>query len=170
MISYACYAVAYFSVGRSVLVSTAKNIAKGRIFDENFLMTIASVGAVLLGDYAEGVAVMLLYQLGEWLQAVAVGSSRRSVTDLMALKSESANLVKTGENGEEETEIVAPEKLKVGDVVLVRAGEKIPCDGVVVSEKAALDTKSLTGEAEIRTLKTGEEALSGCINACTDCP
>ena len=165
VISYACYAVAYFSVGRSVLVSTAKNIAKGRIFDENFLMTIASVGAVLLGDYAEGVAVMLLYQLGEWLQAVAVGSSRRSVTDLMALKSESANLVKTGENGEEETEIVAPEKLKVGDVVLVRAGEKIPCDGVVVSEKAALDTKSLTGEAEIRTLKTGEEALSGCINA-----
>lgn len=98
-------------------------------------MTIASVGAVLLGDYAEGVAVMLLYQLGEWLQAVAVGSSRRSVTDLMALKSESANLVKTGENGEEETEIVAPEKLKVGDVVLVRAAEKIPCDAMSSAKK-----------------------------------
>ena len=166
VISYGCYAVAYFSVGWSVLVSTAKNIAKGRVFDENFLMTIASVGAVLLGDYAEGVAVMLLYQLGEWLQAVAVGSSRRSVTDLMALKSESAHRVKAaGENGEEEIEIVAPEKLKIGDVVVVRAGEKIPCDGVIVSEKAALDTKSLTGEAAIRTLHEGEEALSGCINA-----
>ena len=166
VISYACYAIAYFSVGYPVLVSTAKNVAKGRVFDENFLMTIASVGAVLLGDYAEGVAVMFLYQLGEWLQAVAVGSSRRSVTDLMALKSESANRVKAvSENGEEEIETVAPEKLKIGDVVMVRAGEKIPCDGVIVSEKASLDTKSLTGEAEIRTLHAGEEALSGCINA-----
>lgn len=91
-----------------MLVSTVKNVAKGRVFDENFLMTIASVGAVILGDYAESVAVMLLYQIGEWLQAVAVGSSRRSVTDLMALKSESANLIKeTEKDGAETEEIVS---------------------------------------------------------------
>lgn len=168
VLSYVCYAIAYLSVGFPVLVSTAKNIAKGRVFDENFLMTIASIGAVILGDYAEGVAVMLLYQTGELLQAIAVGSSRRSVSDLMALKSESANLIKTiqTEDGEkEEITAVAPEKLQIGDIVLVRAGEKVPCDGVLIGVTASLDTKSLTGEAEYRTIKEGEEVLSGFINA-----
>lgn len=168
ILSYVCYAIAYLSVGYPVLVSTVKNVAKGRVFDENFLMTIASVGAVILGDYAEGVAVMLLYQIGEWLQAVAVGSSRRSVTDLMALKSESANLIKeTEKDGAKTEEIVSvvPEKLKAGDIVLVRAGEKVPCDGVLIGASASLDTKSLTGEAEYRSVSEGEEILSGCINA-----
>lgn len=165
---YICYAVAYFSVGFSVLVSTAKNVAKGRVFDENFLMTVASIGAAALGDFAEGVAVMLLYQIGEWLQAVAVGSSRRSVSDLMALKSDSANLVKSVEKDgmiTEEILSVAPETLQIGDVLTVRAGEKIPCDGVLIASAATLDAKSLTGEAEYRTLKEGDEVLSGCINA-----
>ncbi|MGN1061590.1 MAG: heavy metal translocating P-type ATPase [Candidatus Scatosoma sp.] len=178
VLSYVCYAAAYLASGWRVLLSTAKNIVKGRVFDENFLMTIASVGAVILGDYAEGVAVMLLYTLGEWLQAVAVGSSRRSVTDLMALKSESANLIKknnglTAEQAEEaeeaeEAEVVItvpPEQLREGDEVLVRAGEKIPCDGVLLSASASVDTKSLTGEAAYREVKTGDELLSGYINA-----
>lgn len=167
-LSYLFYATAYVISGWRVLSATAKNIVKGRIFDENFLMTIASVGAVILGDFAEGVAVMLLYTLGEWLQAVAVGSSRRNVADLMALKSESANLIqKSGSavTDPEKTVSVPPERLSVGDEVIVRAGEKIPCDGVLVSPAASIDTKSLTGEAEYRALKSGDELLSGCINA-----
>ena len=172
ILSYVCYAAAYLVSGWRVLLYTAKNIVKGRVFDENFLMTIASVGAVLLGDYAEGVAVMLLYTLGEWLQAVAVGSSRRSVTDLMALKSESANLIKkndalSAEGAEQSEEVVCvpPEQLREGDEVVVRAGEKIPCDGVLLSVSASVDTKSLTGEAAYREAKAGDELLSGCINA-----
>ncbi|MGN1053400.1 MAG: heavy metal translocating P-type ATPase [Candidatus Scatosoma sp.] len=172
VLSYVCYAAAYLASGWRVLLSTAKNIVKGRVFDENFLMTIASVGAVLLGDYAEGVAVMLLYTLGEWLQAVAVGSSRRSVTDLMALKSESANLIKKtdgvsaeGAESAEKAVSVPPEQLREGDEIIVRAGEKIPCDGVLLSASASVDTKSLTGEAAYREVKTGDELLSGYINA-----
>ncbi len=157
---YICYALAYFSVGYPVLLSTARNIAKGRVFDENFLMTVASIGAVIIGETSEGVVVMLLYQLGELLQSIAVGSSRRSVAKLMDLKSETATLLI---NGEQKT--VKPEELKIGDILLVKAGEKIPVDGVLRSEFATLDTKSLTGEAELRSVKKGEELLSGCINA-----
>ena len=157
--SYVCYGIAYFSVGYPVLFSTAKNICKGKIFDENFLMTIASVGAVLLGEYFEGVAVMLLYQIGETLQGMAVASSRRSVSALMELKSEWATVFK----GREQKK-VTPEEICVGDILFVKAGEKVPVDGVLIDAKASLDTKSLTGESEIRMAKTGEELLSGCIN------
>ncbi|MBQ7369408.1 MAG: cadmium-translocating P-type ATPase [Clostridia bacterium] len=159
VISYCLYAVAYFVVGYPVLISTFKNCAKGKIFDENFLMTIASVGAVCLGQYDEGVAVMLLYQTGEWLQGLAVGASRNSVAELMALKSERAYVLR-GESYEE----VAPETLRIGDTVLIKAGEKVPVDGTLLTENATLDTKSLTGESEPRALKKGEEVLSGCIN------
>ena len=168
VLSYVFYAAAFIISGFRVLLSTAKNISKGRVFDENFLMTVASVGAMILGDVAEGAAVMVLYTLGEWLQGVAVGSSRRNVADLMALKSETANLIQNngaGENKTESTVCVPPERLCVGDEVLVRAGEKIPCDGVLISTAASLDTKSLTGEAEYRAAKQGDELLSGCINA-----
>ena len=157
---YILYAIAYFSVGYPVLISTAKNIAKGRVFDENFLMTAASIGAIVIGETSESVLVMLLYQLGELLQSMAVGSSRRSVTELMALKSESATLLIDGEQ-----KTVKPEEVQVGDILVVKAGEKLPVDGVLLSESAILDTKSLTGEAEPRAFKKGDEILSGCINA-----
>lgn len=159
-IIYVAFAAAYLTVGYPVLISTAKNVARGKIFDENFLMTVASIGAVCLGEYGEGVAVMLLYQTGELLQAIAVGSSRRSVAELMELKSEEATLI---ENGAQRK--VKPEELKIGDVVLVKAGEKVPADGILKSEFAALDAKSLTGEAALKEVTAGESVLSGCINA-----
>lgn len=158
--AYTLYAIAYLSVGYPVLLSTCKNVAKGRIFDENFLMTIASIGAAVLGEFGEAVLVMLLYQLGELLQSIAVGSSRSSVAELMELKSEHATVLADGRQ-----QVVSPEALKVGDTVLVKAGEKVPADGMLLSETATLDTKSLTGEAELKQAKTGEEILSGCINA-----
>ncbi len=158
--SYVLYGAAYIIVGYPVLLSTFKNLCRGRIFDENFLMTVASLGAVALGEIGEGVSVMLLYQLGELLQSIAVGSSRRSVAALMELKSESAVLLRDGAQIE-----VPPEQLKVGDVVLVKAGEKTPADGMLLSERATLDRKSLTGEAELVEAVVGEEILSGSINA-----
>lgn len=157
---YVLYALAYLSVGYPVLISTAKNLVKGRVFDENFLMTVASVGAIALGEFGEGVLVMLLYQLGELLQSIAVGSSRNSVAELMELKSEYATVVVDGVQRP-----VPPEELSVGDVVLVKAGERVPADGILLSEIAALDVKSLTGEADLRMCKTGDELLSGSINA-----
>ena len=157
---YMLYALAYLAVGYPVLLSTAKNLAKGRVFDENFLMTVASIGAIVIGETSEGVLVMLLYQLGELLQSIAVGSSRQSVAKLMELKSETATLLVGGVQ-----KTVTPEELQVGDILLVKAGEKTPVDGVLLSENAVLDTKSLTGEAEPRTVQKGDELLSGCINA-----
>ena len=159
IIRYIAYALAYISVGYPVIISTVKNISKGRIFDENFLMTVASIGAVCLGEVGEAVLVMLLYQIGELLQSIAVGSSRRSLKKLMELKSETATLLV---NGEQKT--VKPDCLKEGDIIIVKAGEKIPVDGMLLSEEALLDTKSLTGESEYKTVKKGEEMLSGCIN------
>ena len=157
---YIAYGLAYLAVGYPVWIATAKNLAKGRIFDENFLMALASVGAMALGEFGESVLVMLLYQLGELLQSIAVGSSRRSVTELMALKSTWATVVKDGEQRR-----VTPEELAVGDTVIVKAGERVPADGVLLSESAILDVKSLTGEAELCACKAGDEILSGSINA-----
>ena len=160
ILTYVSYAIAYFSVGYPVLVSTAKNVIKGRIFDENFLMTVASCGAVCLGEYGEGVAVMLLYQIGELLQSIAVGSSRRNIAALVELKSEWATRLLDGKQ-----EQVRPEELIVGDVCQVKTGEKVPTDGVLLSESASIDTKSLTGEPLPREMKKGDELLSGTINA-----
>lgn len=154
------YALSYLIAGLPVLISTGKNLVKGKIFDENFLMTVASVGALALGQFAEGVAVMLLYQIGEFLQSLAVGSSRRSVAALMDMRSETATLLRKGGQVR-----VPPEELRAGDVVLVKAGEKIPADGVVAAGETSLDMKSLTGEAGLRFVKKGDEVLSGCINA-----
>lgn len=159
ILAYVLYAVAYITVGYPVLRATAKNLIKGRIFDENFLMTVASIGAVALGEYSEGVLVMLLYQLGELLQLIAVGSSRQSVVKLMELKSERATVLRGGEQIQ-----LKPEEVQVGDRLLVKAGERVPTDGKLLSEKALLDTKSLTGEAELKQVACGEEILSGCIN------
>ncbi len=163
-VTYALYGVAFAAAGYIVLWNTVRNILKGRIFDENFLMTIASVGAVVLGvttgdGLFEGVAVMLLYRIGELLQSVAVGSSRRSITRLMDLKSETATLLKDGGQV-----IVAPESLVAGDKILIKAGEKVPVDCRILSGETALDMKSLNGEAMPREVKAGDEVLSGSIN------
>jgi Cd2+/Zn2+-exporting ATPase len=158
--SYVFFGLAYLTVGYPVLISTVKNISKGKIFDENFLMTAASIGAFALLQLSEAVEVMWLYQLGELLQSIAVGASRKSITSLMDLRSESANLLKDGKQI-----VVKPEELKIGDLILVKAGEKIPVDGVVVEGATSLDTKSLTGESALREVAAGSEVLSGCINA-----
>ena len=162
--TYIFFGIAYISVGYKVLWLTAKNIIKGKIFDENFLMTIASVGAILLGifegeGFAEGVAVMLLYQIGELLQAAAVGSSRGSIAALMNLKSETANLLSG-----EEVLTVSPEQLKIGDKILIKAGEKVPVDCVVYEGASSLDMKSLNGEPLPRDVAEGDSVLSGSIN------
>ena len=164
IISYPLFAVSYLSVGWEVLVNTAKNISKGRIFDENFLMTIASVAAIVLGVVSgdgiyEGVAVMLLYQVGELLQSIAVGSSRNSITKLMDLKSESATLLKDGSQI-----VVKPEDLLEGDIILIKAGEKVPVDGVIVRGETSLDMRSLNGESLPLEAREGQEILSGAIN------
>jgi Cd2+/Zn2+-exporting ATPase len=160
IVGVAFYAAAYLIVGYPILRSTVKNITKGKIFDENFLMTVASIGAAFLGEYSEAVLVMLLYQIGETLQTAAVQNSRRSVTELMQLKSESATVFR----GKEQLN-VQPEEIKIGDILMVKSGEKVPVDGVLIDRTATLDTKSLTGESQPREVKTGEQLLSGCINS-----
>lgn len=159
LLQYTFYVASYITVGYPVLIATVKNVVKGKIFDENFLMTVASIGAFCIGEISEGVAVMLLYQIGETLQSLAVRSSRSSVAELMDLKSEWAN-VRQGE----EWKKVKPEEIKIGDVLFVKAGEKVPVDGVLLSKTASLDTKSLTGEAELKTSKTGDNLLSGSVS------
>ena len=164
IITYVLYGLSYLTVGHPVLINTVKNIAKGKIFDENFLMAIASIGAILLGIFAgdgfvEGVAVMLLYQLGELLQGIAVGSSRNSISSLMDLKSDTATRV---EGGVQRT--VSPEELRAGDTIIIKAGEKVPVDCRVISGESALDMKSLNGESLPRDIKAGDEMLSGSIN------
>lgn len=164
IVSYCAFGVAYIAVGYKVLWLTAKNIIKGKVFDENFLMTLASIGAILLGifagdGFAEGVAVMLLYQIGELMQSLAVGSSRNSISALMDLKSESATV---SENGVQR--VVSPEELKVGDIIVIKAGEKVPVDCKIVKGATSLDMKSLNGEPIPRDVKEGDEILSGSIN------
>ncbi len=158
--TYLTYAAAYVCVGYPVLERTAKNLIKGRIFDEHFLMTVASVGAAIIGEYSESVLVMLLYQIGETLQERAVNASRRSLGALMELKSERATVFR----GREQI-VLSPEEIAVGDIVLIKAGEKVPVDGVLIDKNATLDNKALTGEAELRGVRCGEELLSGSINA-----
>ena len=158
------YAVAFAFSGYIVLWNTARNVAKGKIFDENFLMAVASVGAIGLGittgdGLFEGVAVMLLYRIGELLQSIAVGASRRSISDLMDLKSDTATLI----DGDRQV-VVSPESLKIGDKILVKAGEKIPVDCVIAEGASSLDMKSLNGEAVPRDVGVGDEVLSGAIN------
>lgn len=164
VLDYCLYGAAFIAVGYPVLWNTGKNLAKGKVFDENFLMSIAAIGAIVLGVFTgdglmEGVAVMLLYQIGELLQGIAVGSSRKSISDLMDLKSETATLIKDGEQL-----VVAPEDLKEGDVILIKAGEKVPVDCKVIKGATSLDMKSLNGEAVPREVEEGDEILSGAIN------
>lgn len=159
-ISLCGYLAAYVAVAYPIWITTVKNISKGNVFDENFLMTVASVGAMCLGEFAESVAVMWLYQLGETLQAMAVGSSRRSITNLMDLKAEYATKIVKGEQVS-----ISAKDVQKGDILLVKAGEKVPVNGCLLSATAALDTKSLTGEPQIKTITIGGELLSGYVNA-----
>ena len=150
---------AYLISGYDVLLTALRNICRGRVFDENFLMAVASLGAMLVGESAEGVMVMLLYQLGEYLQHRAVNKSRTNIAALMDVRPETATLL---EDGKPVT--VKPEDVPVGACILVRPGEKIPLDGVIEEGASALDTAALTGESMPRDVAVGDSVLSGCVN------
>ena len=153
------FLVSYILVGGDVVYKALRNMTKGRIFDENFLMTVATVGAIAIGDSSEAVGVMLFYKVGEYLQELAVGKSRKSISDLMQIKPDVANL-KVGNS----IKVVDPEEVEIGDFIIVKPGEKVPLDGVVIDGNSMVDTSALTGESVLRTVKSGDELLSGFIN------
>ena len=150
---------AYALIGWDILWRAAVNIRHGRVFDENFLMAIATVGALALSDYSEGVAVMLLYQIGEWFQTYAVQRSRRSISSLMDIRPDTARVLRGG--AEEE---VFPDEVEVGETIIVRPGERVPLDGTITKGDGLLDTSALTGESMPREAHAGDEIISGCIN------
>lgn len=162
---FGLYFAAYLIIGYDILIKAAKGIKNGQIFDENFLMAIATVGAFALavyersGDYTEAVAVMLFYQVGEWFQSYAVGKSRRNISDLMDIRPDYANIEVGGK-----LEKVDPGEVEIGSVIVVQPGEKVPIDGVVVEGESSLNTSALTGESLPRDVKVGDEIVSGCIN------
>ena len=160
IISFGLFIAAYIIVGKDVLLKAFSNIKRGKVFDENFLMTIATVGAVIIGEYPEAVGVMLFYMVGEFLQSLAVNKSRKSISDMMNIRPDYANLVK--EDGSVET--VDPYDVEVGSYIQIKAGEIIPLDGIVVSGKAMLDTSALTGESVPRSANAGDQVYSGSIN------
>ncbi len=149
----------YTLIGWDVLYRAASNILHGRVFDEHFLMSVATVGAMILGEYSEGVAVMLFYQVGEWFQSYAVNQSRRSISDLMDIRPDYANVIRNGR-----AEEVFPDEVEVGESILVKPGERIPLDGIILEGTSSLDTSALTGESRPRTVMQGSEVISGCIN------
>ena len=153
------YAVAYVVSGFVVIKKSLRNIRNGDIFDENFLMMIATFGAIALGEYSEAVAVMLFFQIGEFFQSYAVNQSRKSIASLMDIRPDYANVYENGV-----LKKVSPEVVKIGDVIVVQTGERIPLDGVVIKGQSSLDTKALTGESLPRDVSTGDEVVSGCIN------
>ena len=150
----------YLVIGYDVLRKAVLGIVHGEVFDENFLMAIATVGAMAVGEYREGVAVMLFYQVGELFQSYAVGKSRRSIAALMDIRPDSANL----EGADGSVTAVDPEAVPVGAVIVVRPGEKIPLDGVVLSGRSTLNTSALTGESRPRTARPGDAVISGSVN------
>ena len=155
----AVFLVSYLVIGGDVLLSAFKNILNGQVFDENFLMAIATVGAFAIGEYPEGVAVMLFYQLGELFQGIAVNNSRKSIVSLMDIRPDYAN-IKVGEGIKK----VSPEEIKVGEIIVVKPGEKVPLDGKIVKGASTFDTSALTGESLPREAKAGDDVLSGFIN------
>lgn len=153
------FLISYFIVGFKVLKEAAQNIFKGEIFDENFLMSVATIGALIISEFPEAVAVMLLYQIGEFFQGVATEKSKKSITDLMNIKPDTATVLVDGKEAE-----MLPEKVQIGAEILVKPGEKIPLDGVVIEGDSFIDTKALTGESVPRAVKVSSEVLSGSIN------
>ena len=153
------FIISYLIVGYDIILKALRNIIRGKVFDENFLMTIATIGAFFIGEFPEAVAVMLFYQVGELFQNYAVDKSRKSVSELMDIRPDYANLYQN-----KKTERVDPNKVKVGDIILIKPGEKIPLDGIVVEGNSLLNTLALTGESMPRSVTEGNEVLSGCIN------
>lgn len=155
----ALFIISYIIVGGDVVKRAVKNIFKGQVFDENFLMSIATIGAFFIGEYPEGVAVMLFYQVGELFQSYAVGKSRKSIASLMDIRPDYAN-VKKGDGLVK----VDPDEVQIGDIIVIKAGEKIPLDGKVIEGSSMIDTSALTGESVPREVEVGSDILSGCIN------
>ena len=153
------FIISYLVVGFEILKKAVRNIFRGKVFDENFLMAVATIGAFAIGEFPEAVAVMLFYQVGELFQSYAVDKSRKSIASLMDIRPDYANIEKDGK-----IEKVDPDEVKIGDIIIVKTGEKIPLDGVVVEGASSLDTMALTGESVPRVVKTEDEVLSGCIN------
>ena len=153
------FIVSYLIVGFEILRKAVRNIFRGKIFGENFLMSIATLGAFAIGKFPEAVAVMLFYQVGELFQDYAVDKSRKSIASLMDIRPDYANIIRDGKE-----EKVDPSEVKIGDTIIIKPGEKVPLDGVVIDGKTTLDTKALTGESVPREVQEGEQVLSGCIN------
>ncbi len=151
--------ISYLIAGYDILIKALKNIIKGKVFDENFLMGIATLGAIGIKEYPEAVMVMVLYQIGEYLQDKAVEKSQNSITELMDIRPDYANIEKNGDLTK-----ISPYEVKIGDTIIVKTGEKIPLDGIIIDGSATLDTSALTGESRPREVKIGDEAISGCIN------
>lgn len=158
-LEFALYMIPYFVIGYDILRKAFLGIKNKQVFDENFLMAVATVGAIALGDYTEGVAVMLFYQIGELFQSYAVGKSRRNISELMDIRPDYANIEVDGELRQ-----VDPDEVEIGTVIVVAPGEKVPIDGVVTEGESSLNTSALTGESVPREVKAGDEIISGCIN------
>lgn len=163
-VRFALYLADYFIIGHDILRKAIKGIRNHRVFDENFLMAVATVGAMVLavssdGDYFEAIAVMLFYQVGEWFQGYAVGKSRRNISELMDIRPDYANIEKDGK-----LEQVDPDEVEIGSVIIVQPGEKVPIDGIIIEGNTTLNTSALTGESLPRDAKAGDEIISGCIN------
>ena len=155
----ALYMVPYLVIGYDILKKAWKGILNKQVFDENFLMAVATIGAIALGDYKEGVAVMLFYQIGELFQSYAVGKSRRNISELMDIRPDYANVEVDGS-----LEQVDPDEVEIGTIIVVQPGEKVPIDGIVTEGNSTLNTSALTGESVPRDISVGEEVISGCIN------
>ena len=153
------FVISYLIVGLEILKKAIRNILRGKVFDENFLMSVATIGAFAIGEYPEAVAVMLFYQIGELFQSYAVDKSRKSIASLMDIRPDYANVYREGN-----IETVNPEEVKIGETIVIKPGEKIPLDGKIIEGKTTLDTKALTGESLPREVSEGDEVLSGCIN------
>ena len=159
ILTFSLYLIVYLLIGYDVIFKAIRNICHGQIFDENFLMCVATIGAYAIGAYEEAVAVLLFYQIGEYFQDYAVNKSRKSISSLMDIRPDYANLLVDGEYKE-----VDPENVKIGDIILVKPGEKIPLDGIIIKGETSIDTKSLTGEALPKDCFTNDLVISGCVN------
>lgn len=158
-VALASYLVVYVLIGGDIVKRAVTNIFRGEVFDENFLMSVATIGAFFIGEYPEAVAVMLFYQVGEWFQSAAVDQSRKSIAKLMDIRPDSANLLVNGQ-----IKAVAPDTIEIGQQILVKPGEKVPLDGQIIDGSSMVDTSALTGESVPRTVKVGDEILGGFIN------
>ena len=158
-VQFGLFMIPYLVIGYDILKKAWKGILNRQVFDENFLMAVATIGAILLRDYKEGVAVMLFYQIGELFQSYAVGKSRRNISELMDIRPDYANIEQDGK-----LEKVDPDEVAVGTIIVVQPGEKIPIDGIVTEGKTSLNTSALTGESLPREVAEGDEVISGCIN------